>query len=221
MQSTQRPSFPAAPPPPPAHQAIATHIEPTTYARVRALLPGVQYHAGAKCLLLKSEDAALQRLPGTVGLVAAAAPSPSAAAGGPAAAVDLTRLLLQHLGAFVIVKEGLRSDDVKAMVAAAPALQVCDVIIVAAGADAGLASAVASIVDAPVLSVPAAAPGGAWAPPAGGGAPVAVTAADEGVAAAVTAARILRLAATRAMQLQAAAGAGAGAAVPAGAAAAL
>lgn len=68
-----------------------------------------------------------------------------------------------------------------------------------------------------MLAIPSAAANG-WAPPPGAS-PVAVTAADEGVAAAVTAARVLRMAATRAMQLSAAAGAGAGAGAHAEAAA--
>ncbi|KAI8476386.1 MAG: hypothetical protein J3K34DRAFT_463961 [Monoraphidium minutum] len=207
------------------HQAIATGVEPVTYARVRPLLPGVKYHAGARVLMLKSEDGALQRLPGMVGLAcgADAAPPAPGAAPAPAApaeaarAADLTKLLLQHLGAFVIVKAGLRSGDAPGLAAAAPALAVCDVVIVIPGGDGGLPDAVARLVDAPVLAVPPGAPGG-WAP-ARGAAPLAATAADEGVAAAVTAARILRMAATRAMQLQAAAAAAAGAGAPEGAAA--
>lgn len=172
------------------HQAIATHIEPKMYAQVRQLLPGVKYHAGAKCLMIKSEDGALQRLPGTVGLVAAAGSLDSPA-------VDLTKLLLQHLGAFVIAKNDLSAANMQSLIAAAPALQVCDVIIVVAGADAALPAAVAAFVDAPVLAVPV---GGAWAPPRGA-APVAVTAADDGASAAVMAARMLRTAATRAVQI--------------------
>ncbi|KAI8467328.1 MAG: hypothetical protein J3K34DRAFT_523794 [Monoraphidium minutum] len=180
------------------HQAIATHIEPVTYARVRPLLPGVKYHGGAKCLMLKSDDAALQRLPGTVGLAGA----------GPAdaGALELTKLLLQHLGAFVIAKPELLSGDAAALAQAAPALQVCDVVIVAAGADAALPAAVAALVDCPVLAVPSAEP---WSPPRGA-APVAVTAADGGAAAAVTAARMLRAAATRAVQIAESAAAAAG-----------
>lgn len=125
------------------HQAVATHVDPTTYARVRALLPGtkLQYNLPARCLVAKSEDGALQRLPGMVGLVAAAraagataatpgadatanaSASASASAGG-ACDVALTRQLLQHLGAFVIVKEGLSSADAAGLLTAAPALQV-------------------------------------------------------------------------------------------------
>jgi NCAIR mutase (PurE)-related protein len=153
---------------------------------VRPLLPGVKYQARARVLMAKSEDGALQRLPGTVGLVASGEPD--------AAAADLTRLLLQHLGAFVIAKDAASPGG---LAAAAPALQVCDVVIALAGADGGLPAAVAELVDAPVLAVPAA--GGAA--PAAGAAPFAVTAADGGAAAALTAARMLRVAATRAMQI--------------------
>lgn len=179
------------------HQAIATHIAPTTYARVRELLPGVKYQARAQCLMIKSEDGALQRLPGTVGLVGAG--------GADAAAVDTTKLLLQHMGAFVIVKDDLSAANMQALAAAAPALQVCDVVIVVAGADAALPTAVAGFVDAPVLAVPTTE---AWAPPRGA-APVAVTAADNGESAAVMAARMLRTAATRAVQIAEAAAAAA------------
>jgi NCAIR mutase (PurE)-related protein len=166
------------------------------YARIRELLPGVKYQARARCLMAKSEDGALQRLPGTVGL--------AGAGGADAAALDMTRLLLQHLGAFVIVKDDLSAGSAQALAAAAPALQVCDVVIVVAGADAALPTAVASFVDAPVLAVPTA----AWAPPAGA-APVAVTAADDGASAAVMAARMLRTAAARAVQIAEAAAAAA------------
>lgn len=156
---------------------------------MRELLPGVKYHFGAKALMIKSEDGALQRLPGTVGLVAAG--------GADNQTMDLTKLLLQHLGAFVIAKNDLSSANMQTLVGAAPALQVCDVVIVVAGADPGLPTAVAGFVDVPVLAVPTS---DAWAPPRGA-APVAVTAADGGVGAAVTAARMLRTAATRAMHI--------------------
>ncbi|GBF94066.1 hypothetical protein Rsub_07334 [Raphidocelis subcapitata] len=181
------------------HQAIATGIEPSQYARVRELLPGVKYQARARCLMVKSEDGALQRLPGTVGLVG----------GGDAdaAAMDQARLLLQHLGAFVISKDGLAAADAASLAAAAPALHVCDVVIVVAGADAGLPAAVADMVDAPVLAAPSIASGVAALPL--GAAPVAVTAADDGASAAVMAARMLRTAATRAVQIAEAAAAAA------------
>ena len=190
------------------HQALATGISPSTYARVRELLPGVKYQARAQVLMAKSEDGALQRLPGTVGVV-----------GADAGQLDLVKILLQHLGAFAIVKDGVLASDAASLAAAAPALQVCDVVIVVAGADAALPAAVAALVDAPVLAAPA--PGCApAAPPAPGAAPYCVTAADGGVSAAVTAARALRVAATRAMQIAESAAANAQAAAAASAAAA-
>jgi hypothetical protein len=65
--------------------------------------------------MIKSDDAALQRLPGTVGVVGAAA---------DAQAVEQAKLLLQHLGAFVIAKGGLSAANMQSVIEAAPALQV-------------------------------------------------------------------------------------------------
>jgi NCAIR mutase (PurE)-related protein len=72
---------------------------------------------------------------------------------------------------------------------------VCDVVIVVAGADAALPTAVAGFVDAPVLAVPTCGP---WSPPRGS-APVAVAASASD--AAVMAARMLRTAAHRALHI--------------------
>lgn len=83
-------------------QALVTDAEPEMYAAVRKLVPGVQYHARAKMLICKPQEASLpkqKRLPGTVCVVSAGPEDQTAA--------DQVKLAAEHLGCYVLAKRNL------------------------------------------------------------------------------------------------------------------
>lgn len=189
------------------HQALVTDVEPSLYAAVRKLVPGVQYQARAKMLLAKApggDQPKPVRLPGTVALLS----------GGPAdqTAADQCKIAAEHLGCYTFAMAGHSAANMQRLVDSLPALQAADVVVVIAGADSSLPSVVAGLVDAPVVAVPtstAGAPGfdglASFAALAGACAPgVTVVGIDAAVSAAVLAARMMRMAASRVQKLAAA-----------------
>lgn len=80
-------------------QALVSGVEPDMYAALRKLVPGVQYQARAKMLIVKPQDSPVpkqQRLPGSVCVISA----------GPAdqAAADQVKVAAEHLGCYVMSK---------------------------------------------------------------------------------------------------------------------
>ncbi|WIA29120.1 hypothetical protein OEZ86_011631 [Tetradesmus obliquus] len=196
-------------------QALVSGVEPDMYASLRKLVPGVQYHARAKMLIIKPQDSPApkqQRLPGSV-CVISAGPEDQAAA-------DQVKVAAEHMGCYVMSKQNISTRNMPQLMEQMQALQAADVVVVIAGLDSGLPGVVCGLVDAPVIAVPTS--NGASNGLQGLGnlvaavsscAPgVSVVNIDGTVSAAVMASRILRTAAARVEKLTAAAAAAAAAA---------
>jgi NCAIR mutase (PurE)-related protein len=87
-------------------QAVVSGVEPDMYASLRKLVPGVQYHARAKMLIIKPQDSAApkqQRLPGSV-CVISAGPEDQAAA-------DQVKVAAEHMGCYVMNKQNLTTRN--------------------------------------------------------------------------------------------------------------
>lgn len=192
-------------------QSLVQCVEPEMYAALRKLLNGVQYHARAKMLIIKprQEDRQVavpkqRRLPGMV-CVVSAGPEDQAAA-------DQVKLLAEHLGCFVITKSQLTIRDLPGLMDKLPALQAADAIVAVAGADSSLPGAIAGLVDAPVIALPTstshttglAGLGGLVAAVSSCNLGVSAVGIDQAAAAAMMAARMLRVAAARVEKLTAA-----------------
>jgi NCAIR mutase (PurE)-related protein len=150
------------------------------------------------------------KLPGSVAVVA------SSAADLPQ--VEECRLLAEYLGCYAFKLCNLDMTDMQKLMDSAEAIKAADVVVVVSSGDSALPAAVASVVDAPIVALPASQQG-----EASGLAPseafmasctpgVTAVGPDNGYAAAVTAARTLRMASRlHHMRTMAAAAAGGGA----------
>ncbi|GMH36172.1 hypothetical protein BSKO_04040 [Bryopsis sp. KO-2023] len=174
-------------------EVVATRISPKTYADVRKLLPGVEYHGGGHILKLRAGANGKQpRLPGSIAIVTSEA--------AHSAVVEECNLVANHMGCYSYKVPGVKSSNLHDLISNLSALRSASVLIVVSGTDGALPSVVAGLVDAPVISVPTSAGfattfGGASAmlsslnltPPG-----VTVVGIDNGVAAAAAAARMLK-----------------------------
>ncbi|KAF6266687.1 hypothetical protein COO60DRAFT_1623461 [Scenedesmus sp. NREL 46B-D3] len=150
-----------------------------------------------------------QRLPGSV-CVISAGPEDQAAA-------DQVKVAAEHLGCYVMSKQNLSTSNMPQLMEQMQALQAADVVVVIAGLDSGLPGVVCGLVDAPVVAVPTSngasnglqGLGNLVAAVSSCAAGVSVVNIDGTVAAAVMAARMLRMAAARVEKLTAAAAAAA------------
>lgn len=87
-------------------QALVSGVEPDMYASLRKLVPGVQYHARAKMLIIKPQDSPApkqQRLPGSV-CVISAGPEDQAAA-------DQVKVAAEHMGCYVMSKQNISTRN--------------------------------------------------------------------------------------------------------------
>ncbi|MSQ61664.1 MAG: nickel pincer cofactor biosynthesis protein LarB [Dehalococcoidia bacterium] len=122
---------------------LITRTGPEAYAAVAGRVPGVTYHAAARCISLNRSPGAL--LPGIV-----------IVAGGTA---DLSVVEEAALTAELIGHASERIIDVGVagihrLLAHLPQLQAATVVIAIAGMDGALASAVGGLVAGPVIAVP-------------------------------------------------------------------
>lgn len=176
-------------------EVVATRISPKTYADVRKLLPGVEYHGGAHILTLRvGANGKPPRLPGSIAIVTSE--------GADSSIVEECSVVASHMGCYSYKMPRVKSSNLHDLISNISALQSANVVIVVSGTDGALPSIVAGLVDAPVISVPTSAGfattfGGASAmlsslnltPPG-----VTVVGIDNGVAAAAAAARMLKAA---------------------------
>ncbi|CAD7704297.1 unnamed protein product [Ostreobium quekettii] len=134
------------------HQRVvlATRIEPAVYAAVRKLVPGVEYHGGAKILTLRVPKELprneLHRLPGSVAIVTCGTADLTVA--------EECRLVAEHMGCYVYKITELEVQDFQKLLSNAEAIQAASVVVVVAGTDAALPSVVAGLVEVPVVVVP-------------------------------------------------------------------
>jgi NCAIR mutase (PurE)-related protein len=105
------------------------------------------------------------------------------------ACADETAFCLEAFGHDVVRLGNMRLGDPAGLVQRASAVERCDVVVVVAGTDAGIASAIAGLVRAPVIAVPTSA-GAAAAMLAAAAFGVAIVDVDAGCAAAVVAHKI-------------------------------
>lgn len=175
--------------------AIAVKVEPALHKAVAELLPEVEYNPTSRLLTARAADPfglpKIPKLPGSVAVVAAVASS--------LPLVEECRALAEHLGCYAFKLTNLDISDMEALLASAEAIKAADVVIVVSGGDSALPAALAAIVDAPIVAVPVArGPATGLAPSEGfmaSCAPgVTVVSPESGYAAAVTAARMLRMA---------------------------
>lgn len=71
-------------------RVLVTGIEPADYAEIRKIVPGVQYHAGAKTLKLDPGDST--KLPGSIGIVSDMSV--------PSTAVEEVKAIAEYLGCY-------------------------------------------------------------------------------------------------------------------------
>ena len=162
------------------------------YAAVAAELPGAVWHASARCITFERQK--LPTLPGTVAVVCAGTSDLPVA--------DEAAVTLQLFGANVVRITDIGVAGIHRLLAVRDALEAATVIIVVAGMEGALPSAVAGLVSRPVIAVPTSIGYGASF---GGlaallgmlnscGSGVTVVNIDNGFGAAYAAAQILRLA---------------------------
>eukprot|EP00803_Ostreobium_quekettii_P005002 evm.model.scf_1088.3 EVM.evm.TU.scf_1088.3 scf_1088:32318-38724(+) len=174
--------------------ALATRIEPAMYAAVRKLVPGVEYHGGAKILTLRLAKGAPHRLPGSVAIVTSGTADHAVA--------EECCLVAEHMGCYAYKITDLGVQDLQKLMESAEGLRAASVVVVVAGVDAALPGVVAGLVDVPVVVVPTSAGYGAsmggvvsllanlnTACPG-----ISVVNVDDGAGAAISTARVLRTA---------------------------
>lgn len=174
---------------------IAVRIHPPTYAAIRKLLPGVEYHAGGLALKLRkaanSTSGIKSRLPGSVAIVTAG-PEDSTVA-------EECRLVAEQMGCYCFKLANASSSNFQSILPNLTGLRSAAVVVVVSGSDGALPTVVAGLVNAPVVSVPTSS--GSLAKAGGASAMVTcltlsqpgvtVVGLDDGVAAAMFSARML------------------------------
>lgn len=164
------------------------------YDAVAASIPGAVWHERARCISLV--QAGRPVLPGTVGIICAGTSDLPVA--------DEAGITLQTFGAAVIRITDVGVAGIHRLLAERERMKECDVLIVVAGMEGALPSAVAGLVSRPVIAVPTSVGYGASF---GGlaallgmlnscGSGVTVVNIDNGFGAAYAAGQILRLAAS-------------------------
>jgi hypothetical protein len=159
--------------------AMAARVTPEVFNEVRLLLPEVKYNIAARALSVPPAGRKQERLPGTVAILS----------GGDQddAVAEECKLASAALGCYAYRLTNAMVDGVPSISAAA---QSADVVVVVAGSDGALPAMVASLVQSPVVAIPTSASSGVVASSPG----ISVVNTDNGLGAAVFAARILRAA---------------------------
>lgn len=126
--------------------AAATRVDASVAAEMQALLPDAAYNEVARVVVLKSRATRQQKLPGTVAMIAAGTANPHV--------VEECRLMLNSMGIYCykIAESGVMG--MHRIVQNLDAVRAADVVICITGADGGIASVVAGLVDGPVIALP-------------------------------------------------------------------
>jgi len=111
---------------------------------VQAALPEARFHERGRCITI--ERTPLPKLPGRTGIVCAGT--------SDLAVADECAITLQILGGEVLRVTDVGVAGVHRLLARREALEGCDVLIVIAGMEGALPSAVAGLVTKPVIAVP-------------------------------------------------------------------
>ncbi|HWL51764.1 MAG TPA: nickel pincer cofactor biosynthesis protein LarB [Chthoniobacteraceae bacterium] len=124
---------------------LATRVDPAQAAAAEAAFPALaRYHARARCLTLEQEP-----LPRHMGAVAVVAAGTSDLPVAEEAAVTL-----EFFGSRVERYFDVGVAGIHRLLAVRDAIEACDVVIVVAGMEGALPSAVAGLISKPLIAVP-------------------------------------------------------------------
>eukprot|EP00892_Ulva_mutabilis_P007993 jgi/Ulvmu1/5566/UM023_0103.1 len=170
------------------HCAAARSVPSETYAAIRTMLPGVQYHAGAHMLLYTD--------PSGVATTPAGLPGHVAIVCGNAMDMQMayeTKVALGLMGAYGTLVQNVSAVNLPSLVARKEQLDCSDAIVVCCAEQPALAGLVVGLVDVPVIALPGVdRPHPTTAVSAQG---LSAVAAGDGVSAAAAAVRTLKVAA--------------------------
>lgn len=125
---------------------LVTGMEPEDYARIRKLIPGVQYHAGAKILKWRPKNqTSKHRLPGFVGIIQEAS--------SPVSEVEKLQLISEFFGCYTFLTKPLSGLSLSKLMIEMEKLNPATVLVVVYNKEQALPDLVAGITDTPVLSV--------------------------------------------------------------------
>eukprot|EP00210_Caulerpa_lentillifera_P007708 g7359.t1 len=129
---------------------LVTGIEPVDYAHMRKLIPGVQYHAGAKTLKWSGESTGEstgqpKRLPGCIGIVQDHSSSSTE--------VEVLRLVSEFYGCYTFNTMPLSVTSMVPILMEMKKLEQATVIVVVYNEELALPEVIAGFTDVPVLSV--------------------------------------------------------------------
>jgi pyridinium-3,5-biscarboxylic acid mononucleotide synthase len=119
------------------------------YATIRSMLPGVQYHGGARMLLYTNPDNSLpkvEKLPGHVAIVC-----------GSGADVQMAyeaKVALQLQGGYSTMIKDISPTKLGQLLSRREQLQAADAVIVCCGEQPALAGLILGLVDVPVVAIP-------------------------------------------------------------------
>ena len=131
------------------HTAAARGVTPDSYAAVRNVLPGVQYHAGAEMLLFHDAGADVPkppRLPGRVAIVCGSTTDLRAA--------YEAKLAVGLMGGYATIHQDVSAAELTGVVRARAAVAGADAVIVCCGEQPALAGLLGGMVAVPVIAIP-------------------------------------------------------------------
>ncbi len=123
---------------------LASRANAATFAAVHEVLPEAQYRESARLVYLAGENP--PQLPGLTGVVCAGTSDLPVA--------DEAAATLEAMGGEVLRISDVGVAGLHRLLAQLPVLRRCDVLIVVAGMEGALPSAVGGLVDVPVIAVP-------------------------------------------------------------------
>lgn len=123
---------------------LASRADPSTFDAVRELLPTAEYRDVARLVVVRGETS--PQLPGTVGVLCAGTSDLPVA--------EEAAATLEAMGANVVRITDVGVAGIHRLLSQLPDIRRCDVLIVAAGMEGALPSAVGGLVAVPVIAVP-------------------------------------------------------------------
>jgi NCAIR mutase (PurE)-related protein len=123
---------------------LASRADQSTFEAVQAVLPQAEYRQTARLVYLRGENP--PQLPGLTGVVCAGTSDLPVA--------DEAAATLEAMGGEVLRISDVGVAGLHRLLAQLPALRRCDVLIVVAGMEGALPSAVGGLVEVPVIAVP-------------------------------------------------------------------
>ncbi|MDF2441661.1 MAG: pyridinium-3,5-biscarboxylic acid mononucleotide synthase, partial [Abditibacteriota bacterium] len=123
---------------------LASRADQRTFEAVRELLPTAQYREVARLVVVSGETA--PHLPGTAGVLCAGTSDLPVA--------EEAAATLEAMGATVVRITDVGVAGIQRLLSQLPNIRRCDILIVAAGMEGALPSAVGGLVDVPVIAVP-------------------------------------------------------------------